>query len=140
MPSWCRRATRTAVLYRWGDALFAQSPAWKGDASETGADQALQAGDNHDGMHFFPFMAAAGNLRSDEGLLVLNHEYCNYEYLFKPEAGQTSFLEPWTLDKVRKAQHAHGVSVVHIKRDTSGWTVQVDRAGTGACTATRRCC
>lgn len=114
-----------AVLYRWGDALFAQSPAWKGDASETGADQALQAGDNHDGMHFFPFRDAAGNLRSDEGLLVLNHEYCNYEYLFKPEAGQTSFLEPWTLDKVRKAQHAHGVSVVHIKRDTSGWTVQV---------------
>lgn len=117
-----------SVLYRWGDALLANSPAWKGDASESGAEQALQAGDNHDGMHFFPFNDAAGKPRSDEGLLVLNHEYCNYEYLFKADPAQTDFLAPWTLDKVRKAQHAHGVSVVHIKKEAGGWKVQVGSA------------
>lgn len=113
-----------SVLYRWGDALFSHSPVWKGDASESGADQALQAGDNHDGMHFFPFTASNGDPSSDEGLLVMNHEYTNYEYLFKPVDGQ-AYLEPWSLDKVRKAQHAHGVSVIHIKKEAGSWKVVV---------------
>ncbi|UXY16846.1 PhoX family phosphatase [Chitiniphilus purpureus] len=115
------------VLAPWGSPLFAHSPAWKGDASESGADQALQVGDNHDGMHFFPMHDAAGQEKSDEGLLVVNHEYCNYEYLFKPEAGQ-SYPNAWTLDKVRKAQHAHGVSVIHVKRIGGQWQVQIGSA------------
>ncbi|AXK39692.1 PhoX family protein [Crenobacter cavernae] len=112
------------VMYRWGDALFNDSPAWKGDASESGLEQARQAGDNNDGMHFFPF-TVAGRQSSTEGLLVMNHEYCNYEYLFKPEAGQANFLEPWTADKVLKAQNAHGISVVHVKKVGGVWQVQV---------------
>jgi hypothetical protein len=30
---------------------------------------------HHDGMHFFPIDFKAGGNRSDEGLLVMNHEY-----------------------------------------------------------------
>ncbi|GLS06290.1 transcriptional initiation protein Tat [Chitiniphilus shinanonensis] len=118
---------RYQVIAPWGSPLFNNSPAWKGDASDTGADQALQVGDNHDGMHFFPLTGADGKELSDEGLLVMNHEYCNYEYFFKPEAGQT-YPNTWTLDKVRKAQHAHGVSVIHVKRVNGEWQVQVGSA------------
>src|SRR5690606_39769976 len=72
------------VFCAWGDPLFPESPAWKPDASNDGAAQALQLGDNHDGMHFFPL--EAGN--STEGLLVMNHEYFNDEYFFTPDIEQ----------------------------------------------------
>jgi secreted PhoX family phosphatase len=61
------------VLIPWGAALFANSPAWKDDGSNKGAEQAAQIGDNHDGMHFFPLDGQSNT----EGLLVLNHEYNN---------------------------------------------------------------
>lgn len=109
----------------WGTPLVKGAPAWKPDGSNTGADQALQMGDNHDGMHFFPM--SEGN--SNEGLLVMNHEYINPEYFYAAEAGQTDIYGTWTLDKVRKAQHAHGVSVVHVKKDAAGkWGVVADSA------------
>ena len=98
-----------AVFCRWGDPLFADSPVWKGDASEDAAAQMLQIGDNHDGMHFFPL--TEGN--STEGLLVMNHEYINDEYFFTPDV--QSGATPWSIDHVRKGQHAHGVSVIHVK-------------------------
>ncbi|CAI09314.1 conserved hypothetical protein [Aromatoleum aromaticum EbN1] len=112
---------RAQVLARWGEALFADSPEWLPDGSNTGEDQARQIGDNHDGMHFFPLNGQS----SKEGLLVVNHEYTNYEYLFAPEPGQP-YLEPWTLDKVRKAQHAHGVSVLHIDQKSGKWEIVRD--------------
>jgi secreted PhoX family phosphatase len=98
----------------WGDALFPDSPMWKPDGTNTGADQARQIGDNHDGMHFFPLNGKS----SKEGLLVMNHEYCNYEYLFGAE-----FMEPWTADKVLKAQNAHGASVIHIRQHRNKWEI-----------------
>lgn len=108
---------RAAVLAPWGGALFADSPAWKDDGTNSGADQARQIGDNHDGMHFFPLDG-----KNDEGLLVVNHEYTNYEYLFG-----AGFMTPWTEDKVRKAQHTHGVSVIHIKKTAAGkWDIVLD--------------
>jgi secreted PhoX family phosphatase len=61
-----------ALLYKWGDptGIPGAMPAWRPDASTSAADQALQAGMHHDGMHFFP-LARDGQ----RGLLVLNHEY-----------------------------------------------------------------
>lgn len=98
------------VITRWGDPLFANSPAWRADAGNDGAAQALQVGDNHDGMTFFPLQP--GN--HDEGLLVMNHEYFNDEYFFPPN------VEPgganWSLDWVRKGQNAHGITVAHVRR------------------------
>ena len=111
------------IIAPWGSALFHDSPTWKGDASETGDDQARQVGDNHDGMHFFTLPGTDGN---SEGLLVMNHEYTNYEYLFKPATPGTDPTDVWTLDKVRKAQHAHGASVLHVRKNSSGkWEVVI---------------
>ncbi len=107
------------VFCRWGDPLFPNSPAWTGNATEDSAAQALQFGDNHDGMHFFPLSADS----STEGLLVMNHEYINSEYFFTP--GVDAGTAPWTADLVRKSQAAHGVSVAHVRLEAGQWKVVI---------------
>ena len=113
----------TAIL-PWGEPIHATAPAWKADASNSAADQEQQIADNHDGMWFFGFNAA-GNAygeRSDEGLLAMNHEYVNLEYLYAIEAGTdpADWMAPFTLEKARKAQAARGVSVSHVERAADG--------------------
>lgn len=108
-----------AVLNRWGDPLAAGAPAFKGDASDDGAAQAAQVGYNHDGLHFFPIDGKDGVTGSSaEGLLVTNHEYVTPHYFF-PKGVQPGGTG-WNLDWIRKAQHAQGVSVVHIRLDDQG--------------------
>ena len=100
------------VLYRWGDAVgvAGQMPAFKTDASNTAAEQALQAGMHHDGMAFFPIEGS-----SQRGLLVMNHEYVDDGLL------HTDGMKTWSAEKVRKSMNAHGVSVIEIQREGSGW-------------------
>src|SRR3546814_9147044 len=72
-----------AVINRWGDKLHANSPAFRADAGNTGDEQALQIGYNHDGMHFFPIEGSnrvAGS--SDEGLIVTNQEQHTPQYFY----------------------------------------------------------
>ena len=52
--------------------------------------------------------------KSDEGLLVMNHEYTNEQYLFTDSQVNS-------LDDANKDLNAHGVSVVHIKRTAGVW-------------------
>lgn len=115
-----------AVIKRWGDPLHAGAPAFLGDASDNGAAQEQQVGYNHDGMHFFPIDGKNGaSGSSTEGLLVTNHEYVTPHYFFP--AGVQPGGPGWTLDWVRKAQHAQGVSVTHIRLDTQGrWQLVED--------------
>lgn len=113
----------TATVFApWGTPLFAGDAPWKTDASDDAAAQARQAGDNHDGIHFFPINGSNG-----EGLLVMNHEYTTvdkgaYTWLFGPKG-----TEPWNADKANKAMNAHGVSVIHIIRNGGGkWDIKLD--------------
>ena len=93
------------VLAPWGEpvGIAGQMPAFKPDASNSAADQALQMGMHHDGMQFFPLTG------SRRGLLAINHEYTDDGLLHTD--GQNS----WTLDKVKKAQAAHGVAVIEVE-------------------------
>ncbi len=106
----------------WGDPIRAGAPAFLRDASQGWAEQEQQFGDNHDGIHFFPLNAAADapGTRSDEGLLVQNHEYINPEYLYAPGNDANDWLAPFTFDKVRKGLAAHGVSIAHLRRAADG--------------------
>ena len=114
-----------AVINRWGDPLSAASPAFKGDASDDSAAQAQQIGFNHDGMHFFPISREGTTDQALEGLLVTNHEYVTPQYFF-PE-GVIPGNEQWNLDWIRKAQHAHGVSVTHLRLDAdNNWRLVAD--------------
>ena len=106
------------VLYAWGDPV-SNGPEFKPDASNTAADQELQAGMHHDGMHFFPlpFPLAGRKANSTRGILVVNHEYTDDGLL------HVGGMEPWTAEKVRKSQAAHGVSMVEVKFNGSSWEV-----------------
>ncbi|GLW60045.1 transcriptional initiation protein Tat [Hydrogenophilus thermoluteolus] len=101
------------AILPWGDPLTHPNAHFKPDGSNTAAEQAQQIGDNHDGMHLFPFPG-----KSDEGLLALNHEYTNLEYLYPAD-----FLPQATLseEKANKAIAAHGVSIIHLRRGPNSW-------------------
>ena len=102
-----------ALLYKWGDptGVPGAMPAWRPDASASAADQALQAGMHHDGMHFFA-LARDGQ----RGLLVLNHEYTDEALLHADGARGAN-----SLARVRKSQHAMGVSVIEVAAGPDGW-------------------
>ncbi len=106
----------------WGEPINTTAPAWKADASNTAAEQEQQVGDNHDGIHFFGFDAAGNGPgeRSDEGLLVMNHEYINPEYFYAPGSDAANWLLPFTYEKARKGQAGHGVTVAHVRRTSDG--------------------
>ncbi len=109
---------RVSVLYRWGDetGIAGAPPApFRPDASNSAAEQALQAGMHHDGMHFFPL--PKGSAASDHGLLVINHEYTDDGLL------HTDGMKNWSREKVLKSQHAHGLSVVEVRRSDGDWNV-----------------
>jgi uncharacterized protein len=119
---------RWKVLNAWGDPIATGGKAFGQDASETAAEQELQSGMHHDGMHYFPFPpsgkgAAVDKLGNRRGLLVVNHEYTDDGLL------HVGGFEPWTAEKVRKSQAAHGVSVMEIEKDAQNdWKVKVPSA------------
>jgi uncharacterized protein len=110
------------TILMWGDPIRTGAPAFLKDASQGWQEQEQQVGDNHDGMHFFGLNAAGDGpgTRSDEGLLVMNHEYINVEYLYAPGSDPDNWLLPFTADKVRKGLAAHGVAVAHLRREANG--------------------
>jgi secreted PhoX family phosphatase len=109
------------VLIPWGSPLFHKSPAFAEDASNTAADQQMQVGFNHDGMHYYPLgLGPRGNRR---GLLVVNHEYTDASQIYTAEQGAEITPDAAGKAKVAKALAGHGVSVVEIVRKHDGaWT------------------
>ena len=98
------------AIVPWGEpvGLPGQMPAWRGDGSESAEDQAAQIGMHHDGLHYVPLDG------SRRGLLVMNHEYVDDGLL------HADGVKTWNAAKVRKAQAAHGVSVVEVTRRGEG--------------------
>jgi len=95
----------------WGEAIgiVGAMPAFRDDAGNTAAEQALQMGMHHDGVHYF---ALDGSRR---GLLVMNHEYADDGLL------HSDGMANWNVEKVRKSQAAHGVSVTEIAWQGDRW-------------------
>jgi uncharacterized protein len=106
------------VIVPWGEpvGVSGNMPAFKADASNSAAEQAVQMGMHHDGIAFFPLVSPAqGAAASQRGLLASNHEYVDDGLL------HTDGLATWSAEKVRKAQAAHGVSVVEIELKDNQW-------------------
>ncbi|MBI5109280.1 MAG: PhoX family phosphatase [Rhodocyclales bacterium] len=103
------QAYAAQVVFAWGDPV-GDGPEFLPDASNTAADQRRQAGMHHDGMHFFPL---AGS--SVHGLLCVNHEYTDDGLL------HSDGMRQWSAEKVAKAQAAHGVSIIEIRRERDSW-------------------
>ena len=116
------------MIIPWGTPILGSFPSFS--VNSTGADQAEQVGSHHDGMHFYPIDGS-----SDDGLLVLNHEYVEPRLMHAAAQGlalTSSALPPLVdgerpADQVRKEANAHGVSVVRIvKAANNEWSVQPD--------------
>lgn len=110
---------RAEVFYRWGDPV-SDGPVFNMDASNSAAEQALQAGMHHDAIHFYSLPADSAN--SDHGLLVMNHEYLDLD-IIHTDGSHTHAPETYTADKVAKEQNAHGVSLIEVKRDNGQWQI-----------------
>ena len=105
---------KVSNLISWGDPIFADAPEFDASGKSPASAQAVQFGDNTDGMTLFP-------MSDDRAVMAINNEYTNYDLLFDHKG------ENMTADDVLKAQNAHGVSVFEIKKTASGWAV--DRSG-----------
>jgi secreted PhoX family phosphatase len=95
----------------WGEPIGVAGamPAFKEDASNSAAEQAVQMGMHHDGIHYFPLDG------SRRGLLVMNHEYTD-DGLLHPDG-----INSWTAEKVKKAQAAHGIAVIEVAQKDGKW-------------------
>lgn len=103
------------VIAPWGEpvGIAGDMPAFRDDASNTAAEQAVQMGMHHDGVHFYPL--APGPSGHPRGLLVMNHEYVDDGLL------HIDGLKTWSAEKVKKAQAAHGVSVIELELQDERW-------------------
>ncbi len=113
------------VLYRGGDPINASTPAFRGDGTD--ADYANRAGDHHDAVYYYG-LNAAGTARDDtnntRGLLVMNHENINEQYLHV--AGPTSVGGARPESQALIEMENHGLSVIEVSRSASGtWSYTV---------------
>ncbi len=102
------------VLIPWGTPIQPRGPEYDGNPNTrpTADEQAQQVGIGHDGMHFFPIRR-----KNNHGMLAINHEFGRNSHVLGKD-------EPESLEDVRLSQHAHGVSVVEIRRRFNGrWRV-----------------
>ncbi len=108
----------------WGTPISGNYPVFDAvNASNSGAEQEHQVGMHHDGMHYFPIDLKRGGNSSREGILCINHEYIEQRYLHPNGATVVGGIRT-VPDEVRKEIAAHGVSVVHIRKELSGdWSV-----------------
>jgi uncharacterized protein len=104
-----------AMFMAWGDPV-SNGPAWNG-SNNSAAEQELQMGMHHDGMHFFPF--PYGSESNTRGLIAVNHEYTGNEYLF-PAGTTFSAAIP---EQLNKALAAVGVSIVEVQFANGQWSV-----------------
>ena len=117
-------------LAAWGDPIVAGAPEFKNDASQSAADQALQAGMHHDGMHFFQL--PRGSNSSSHGLLAVNFEYTDDGLL------HNDGMENWSAEKVQKSKNAHGIGVMEIRLEGDRWMACAIRRTADASPPTRR--
>ena len=108
---------RAQVIAAWGEAvgLSGENPAFRFDGGNTAAEQEAQLRTHHDGIHFSRHPLTPHT--PEAGLLVMNHEYAD-DGLLHPDGMAT-----WNAAKVRKAQAAHGVSVIEVERKGGRWDI-----------------
>ncbi len=119
-------------LFRLGDPMAANIPAYKNDGTDAAASFASRAGDHHDAIQYFG-IDAGGNYAaasSTRGLLVMNHEAITPMFLHAkgPTMTGTGATQARTAsDEVMREYYVHGVSVIEVERAANGaWSYKQD--------------
>ncbi|TCB79940.1 PhoX family protein [Acinetobacter sp. ANC 4173] len=116
---------QATVLYALGDSINPSYADWDDNNIPSGPSFQFRSGDCHDGMHYFGLSSSSrfDDTVSTEGLLVMNHEYINQTFLHPTGATKVDGRRPE--DEVIRETNAHGVSVVHIKKDSATQKVEI---------------
>ena len=101
------------LVLRWGDAVFADAPAFDPYA-QTAAAQERQFGYNNDFLGFHPL--ESGNAGEQRGLLCVNHEYASTRLMF-PALTENHEM---TREQCAVEMAAHGGTIVEIERGGDG--------------------
>jgi secreted PhoX family phosphatase len=113
------------VLYRVGDPLAAGVASYRNDGTDDPATYDKRVGDNHDGMSYFGLSSTNGwdPNGSTRGLLCVNHEYLNINFLHA--SGQTIVSGARTVPgEVLREIYGHGVGIAEVARDAGGvWSI-----------------
>ncbi len=111
------------ILLRWGDAIFADAPAFD-PAAQTANAQRRQFGYNNDFVGFIPLEGS-----NEHGLLVVNHEYTNPHLMFPGivtlAEGEIT-LAPLTKEQVDIEIAAHGGTIIEIRKVDGKWQTVTD--------------
>ena len=105
---------KAEIVLRWGDPLWSDGAGFDPETRGTAASQARAFGDNTDGMEIFDHQGRI--------LLVVNNEYANRKVIW----GNRAEGWPETDDDIEKGLLAHGVSVVELAQDATGWHPVID--------------
>lgn len=114
------------VIYALGDSINPSFGDWDDNNIPSGPSFQFRSGDCHDGMHYFGLNTSTNRFDdtvSTQGLLVMNHEYINQTFLHPKGPTKVDGRRPE--DEVIRETNAHGVSVVHIKKDPATQKVEV---------------
>lgn len=122
------------VLYRLGDPINSSTPEYRNDGTDSAESFAFRAGDHHDGMHYFGLRGrgdgnGADDSASNRGLLVMNHEAITPSYLHASGptiSGSGASALRTVPGEVIKEFHAHGVSVIEVRKHRSTYQYQRD--------------
>ncbi|MFE8645568.1 PhoX family protein [Sphingomonas sp. NCPPB 2930] len=114
-----------SVLYRLGDPLAADVPAFRNDGTDAASTYDRRAGDHHDGMTFFGMNAAGSrdDKGANRGLLVMNHEAITPSYLHprgQTIVGTGNAQARTVAEEVLREFYLHGVSVVEVAQGATG--------------------
>ena len=113
------------VLYRLGDPINASTAAFRNDGTDN--DYGARCGDHGDALYYYG-LNAAGTARDDtnnsRGLLVMNHENINQQYLHP--TGPTSVGGARPENEAIREIECHGLSVIEVTRSAAGaWSYTI---------------
>jgi len=121
---------KVQVLGAWGEPISGDMPAWKPGA-QSGAEQGMQIGQHHDGMHYFPIDGS-----SEDGLLVVNHEYIEPRFMHAEKWKGMALSNRDVVydddgkrddDEVLAEINAHGISIYRTaKQEDGNWAIVAD--------------
>jgi uncharacterized protein len=112
-------------IYAVGDPIAAGVPAYTNRGTDDPVTYDRRSGDNHDGVEYFgltdeggvPTAAGVGNNR---GILGMNHEYVNQQFLHAGAPTNMSGTSPRPQNEVDREVAMHGVSIVEVWKQTGG--------------------
>jgi secreted PhoX family phosphatase len=113
------------VIFATGDPIKVGVSAYKNDGTDSG-DFENRSGDDHDGMTYFGLKndnTGYDATNSKNGLLCMNHEYINQNYLHT--AAEVAVIDKAAriAAQVDKEIAAHGVAIVKVTDSGSGFAV-----------------